>query len=154
VRKQSSLEVASGWGPFSDTVLHFRSIPAVIVDLRREVDEVVRSELRRIGFERSFGVISAENPMGEVQTTAVNTGLAARLQRDTAELTAVQSYVDACSPDGSHRESSVAIALDLQSLIELATRHDQLAIFWFDSEAFWIVPVRSSKAKLRLPIQT
>lgn len=87
------------------------------------------------------------------QTPTANRRLAARLQGDAAELGAVQLCVDACSPDGSHREMSVAIALDLQSLVDLATRYQQLAIFWFDGAAFWIVPVRSSKTKVRLPIQ-
>ena len=59
--------------------------------------------------------------------------------------------VNACSPDGSHCEKSVAIALDMQSVIDLADRYRQLAAFWFDGEVFWIIPVRSSLPKVRLP---
>lgn len=144
--------MASDWGPFSDTILRFGSTPAVIIDLRREIDHTIRSELRLIGFERTFGIVSAQDPGGVGQPETDNAALAARLQRDVATLGVAQSCVDACSPDGAHRESSVALELDPQALVDLAARYDQLAIFWFDGEAFWIVPVRSRKAKVRLPI--
>jgi hypothetical protein len=35
----------------------------------------------------------------------------------------------------------------------MAARRDQLAIFWFDGEAFWIFPVHSRNARLRLPVR-
>lgn len=142
------------WGPFPDTILRFCSVPPLIVDLRSEVSDSSRVGFRKLGFERTFGVVSAHDPMGLRQQAAVNTGLGASLQADVAELSAAQSPVDACSPDGSHREASIAIALDLQPLIDLAKRYDQLAIFWFDGDAFWIVPARSTDWKLRLPVQT
>ena len=105
-----------------------------------------------MGFERPFGIISAQDPMGLRQPAAENERLAASLQQEVAALMGTQLRVTACSPDGTHCEESIAIALDLRMVIDLADRYRQLAIFWFDGDAFWIIPVRSSKAKVRLPL--
>jgi hypothetical protein len=122
------------------------------VDLRCEIDPGVCRYFITVGFERSFGIVSGQDPMGQHPTLAENERLAASLQQEVSGLSVAQSSVTAFSPDGSHCEKSVAIALDLESLIALADRYRQLAIFWFDGDSFWIIPVRSSMAKLRLPI--
>jgi uncharacterized protein DUF3293 len=133
-------------------VLQFRSTPEITVDLRAAVDGRVRSSLGRIGFERSFGIITAQDPMGVRQLPAVNDALAASLLQEVAGLSLARVCVDACSPDGSHCERSIAIALDEQSVIDIAYRYEQLAAFWFDGDAFWIVPVHSGNERLRLPV--
>lgn len=115
-----------------------------------DVDTLIA--LREIGFERSFGILSAQEPMGLPQPKDVDARLAATLKAEVAELGTWHVHLDACSPDRSHCECSIAIVLDLESLIALAYRYNQLAIFWFDGEGFWIVPVRSSKARQRLPV--
>jgi len=126
-------------------------MPEFVVDLRKEIDLATRTLLRQIGFERPFGIVTAHNPMGVAQPADVNARLAASLQIDVAKLQATHRHLDACSPDRSHCEQSIAIVLELQSLIVLACRYNQLAIFWFDGDVFWIVPARSSNARLRLP---
>lgn len=123
-----------------------------MVDLRRRMDRQTLVRLRNSGFERSFGIITAQDPMGEAKSAAVNAALAASLQEETDGLTVTRVCVDACSPDQSHCERSIAIALDEQSLIDIARRYEQLAIFWFDGEAFWITPVYSRNERLRLPV--
>jgi hypothetical protein len=90
--------------------------------------------------------------MGVTQPPAVNDALAASLQQEAAGLGVMHVCVDACSPDESHCERSVAIALDERSLIDIASRYEQLAIFWFDGDAFWIIPVHSRNARLQLPV--
>lgn len=139
------------WGAFATTVLRFDSAPAFAIDLRQPVDRTARRWFREIGFERSFGVVTAMDPMGVKQTREVNQRLAASLQKEVAGLGVAKARVDACSTDESHCEGSVAIALELNSVVDLAYRHEQLALFWFDGESFWIVPARSNKEKLRLP---
>jgi uncharacterized protein involved in propanediol utilization len=104
-----------------------------------------------MGFERSFGIVTAQDPMGSAQLAAVNAALAASLQEETAGLGVARVCVDACSPDRTHCERSIAIALDEASLVDIAYRYQQLAIFWFDGEAFWIVPVHSRNDRMRLP---
>ena len=147
-----SPDAAGGWDSFADTVLHFRSGAEWILDLRHEIDAPARIQFGQFGLEQSFGILTAQDPMGVRQTTVINTALAATLQQELAGVQAAHICVDACSPDQSHCEQSIAIALDLQSLIAIAYRYDQLAIFWFDGEAFWIIPVHSRNARLRLPV--
>lgn len=89
--------------------------------------------------------------MGVRQSRDVNDALAASLLKEMAELGVAQVRVDACSPDGSHCEQSIAIALGERAVMDIAFRYAQLAIFWFDAAAFWIVPVHSRNQRLRLP---
>ncbi|MEO7216853.1 MAG: DUF3293 domain-containing protein [Gemmatimonadaceae bacterium] len=107
--------------------------------------------LHHLGFERAFCVVTAEDPMGARQPPDLNDALVARLREQARKIDAVQVDVDACGVDGSHCERSIAIEIDIQAAIRLADVYRQLAIFWFDGDAFWIIPVRSNKAKLKLP---
>ncbi|HEY5087064.1 MAG TPA: DUF3293 domain-containing protein [Gemmatimonadaceae bacterium] len=152
--QQQPPDTRAAWGDFPDTVLHFASATTFSVDLRRDIDGATSAYLSCLGFERSFGVVSAQDPMGVTPTATANADLAARLQTEVAAMRAAYACLDACNPDRSHCEKSIAIALDLQSSIALAYRYNQLAIFWFDGESFWIVPVYSDNAVLRLPAPT
>lgn len=132
-------------------MLHFVAPPGFILDLRSPVDAASQRVLKAMGFERSFGVITAQNPMGANQSSDANAALAASLRMNVARLSVPKLEVDACSPDRAHCERSVAIALDLAALVDLGYRYDQLAIFWYDGRSFWIVPAHATLAKLRLP---
>ncbi len=150
--RPSSADSARGWGSFPDTVLHFRTQAPFDIDLRERVGSLERSELSAIGLERSFGVVTADDPMGREHSAAENANRAASLQQEIAGLTRAYARVEACSPDGSHCEHSIAVKLDERTLIDIARRYEQLAVFWFDGEAFWLVPVYSTNARLRLPL--
>ena len=136
---------------FPQTILYFRTDPPVRIDLRRELSASDRSMLRELGLGRSFGIVTAEDPMGVGQPADVNDALVARLREQARKIDAVHVDVDACGVDGSHCESSIAIAIEFEAAIHLADVYRQLAIFWFDGAAFWIIPVRSTEAKLKLP---
>ena len=142
---------ATCWGVFSATVLEFKATPPFRIDLRHEVLPSVLERLHGIGFGQSFGVVTAEEPMGASLAPDVNERLVARLRERVQAIDAAQVDVDACGAHGSHCERSIAIAIDIQSVVRLADDYRQLAIFWFDGRAFWIIPVRSNKAKLKLP---
>jgi len=59
--------------------------------------------------------------------------------------------VDGVSPDGSHREHSVALLVDRDDAVHLAREFDQLAIFWYDGDEFWLYPALLDRTPLRLP---
>ncbi|MEO9226455.1 MAG: DUF3293 domain-containing protein [Gemmatimonadaceae bacterium] len=136
---------------FHQTILYFRTDPPLRIDLRRDLSASDRSMLGGLGLGRSFCIVTAEDPMGVAQAADVNDALVARLRERARQIEAVQVDVDACGVDGSHCENSIAIAINIQAAIRLADVYRQLAIFWFDGDAFWIIPVRSNKAKLKLP---
>lgn len=141
-----------GWGDFPHTVLHFADASSDSIDLRKEVSAEAIRVLTRIGLEWSFGVITAHNPMGITQSTQWNDAIAAELLREVAAMGVPFALLDACSPDRSHCERSIAVSAPCSGLIQLARSYDQLAIFWFDGSSFWIVPARSTMDQVRLPI--
>ncbi len=59
--------------------------------------------------------------------------------------------VDACSPDGSHCERSVAVVMPRDKAIQLGRELEQVAIFWFDGARFWILGAIVATDSLMLP---
>lgn len=149
------------WNAYPETILEFPG-PGARIDLRRPVTDAELRELQRRGLNRSFAVITAENPCGlnaedaasEKQTEIREqknekrmNNLIALLERDGVPF----QPVDGVSPDGSYREHSLAIVIDHDSAMDLARQLDQLAIFWFDGSDFWLVAAELSRAPEKLP---
>lgn len=59
--------------------------------------------------------------------------------------------VDACSPDRSHCECSVAVVMEQDRALALARELEQVAIFWFDGKRFWILGAIVESDPLMLP---
>ncbi len=144
--------MAAVWGQYPDTILTFSSAQGLVVDLRQAVTVELAASFRAIGLGISFGIVTACDPMGIYQEPAVNRVRTDMLQKEIESTFLSHALVGACSVDGSHCEASFALAADLASITALATRYDQLGIFWFDGNSFWIIPARSTNAPLRLPI--
>lgn len=142
------------WGDFPCTVLHFIGPGVPSIDLRDRVFPDATCALTRLGLAHTFGIVTGQDPMGRIQSTGRNSELAARLQREVAAMNVPFALVDACNPDRSHCEQSFAIAISCDEAVALADRYEQLAIFWFDGNSFWIVPARSLKERVRLPTGT
>lgn len=141
-----------GWGDFPRTVLHFADVSHPNMDLRRHASREAIRALTRHGLNGSFGVVTAHDPMGITQSVERNDALAAQLEGEIATMGVPFALLDACSPDRSHCERSIAVALSRASVVEIACRYEQLAIFWFDGRSFWIVPARSTTEQVRLPV--
>jgi len=124
----------------------------LVIDLRAPVTAAHRDALIGLGLERSFGILTAQDPGGATQSPERNAMLAANLQRVLGAARMHYVTVDASSPDHSHSESSVAVSLSRDSAVALARQYDQLAIFWFDGRQFWIVPVTANVPPLSLPV--
>ncbi len=127
------------WHRYPDTVLDFRTTPAVRVDLREPLGQQKIRAMAGIGLSGPFAVLTAHNPRGKNTDEAVNQKLAGRLDEKLTSLGAYFLHVDACSPDGAHCEGSVAVAMDREAATRLGREFEQVAIFWFDGEKFWIV---------------
>lgn len=127
------------WHRYPDTILTFRTTPGVRIDLREPVrQEDVRS-IAEAGLPGAFAVMTAHDPRGEDLDARANEQLAAELDKKLVSLGAAFLHVDACSPDGSHCEDSVAVVMDREDATRLARELEQVAIFWFDGQKFWIV---------------
>jgi len=59
--------------------------------------------------------------------------------------------IDGTAPDGSYREPCVAVLLPRDEALALASRFEQLALFWYDGDGFWLLPAEAGAPPLELP---
>src|SRR6266568_6326008 len=139
------------WPRYPETILSFSTEPKVEIDLRELPSERVRAQLGAAGFGGPFAVVTAADPRGQDLSTADNE----QRRRDLDQRLRVEGYrfahVDACSPDRTHCECSVAVVMPQKRAIELARELEQVAIFWFDEKRFWIVGVMVDSDPIILP---
>ena len=141
----------SKWDAYGETVLEFRGPPLVSVDLRLPLAAPTRRALRALVGGATFAVFTAENPAGENVEDAPsegeeerrderNTRRRGRLEGELRSLGITHLPVDGVAPDGSYRERCAAALLPRQDAMALARRYEQLALFWFDGDRFWVLP--------------
>jgi hypothetical protein len=139
------------WPRYPETILRFSAQPVVEIDLREIPSNSALAQLRAAGFENPFAVITAFDPHGENLSREENEKRGRDLdQRLTAEGYKF-AHVDACSPDRSHCESSVAAVMPQEKAIDIARELGQVAIFWFDGKRFWILGLVAETDPLMLP---
>lgn len=124
-----------------------------MVDLRLEVEQPVRRGLAAIGLDKPFGVLTAFNPRGVDIGDQENLRRMKELEAELASSGDLFIRVDACSPDKSHCECSVALVAERQRVIDIAVRWEQIAIFWWDGAQFWIYGGISDADPIMLPVR-
>lgn len=132
------VEMDERWGSYPETVLIFSGDPELFIDLREPVAPATRSALSALGLGEPFSILTAFNPRGVDHPPHENER---RMEELEAELeSSGDSFVrvDACSPDKSHCECSVALKGDMKRALDIARRWEQIAIFWWDGSKFWI----------------
>ena len=122
-----------------------------MVDLREEVPPAVRNGLAAIGLGEPFSVLTAFNPRGVDHPAEENERRMDELERELISSGDKFVRVDACSPDRSHCECSVALKGDRKRAIYIAVRFEQIAIFWYDGASFWIYGA-VTPGELKLPV--
>ncbi|HJP59027.1 MAG TPA: DUF3293 domain-containing protein [Gemmatimonadaceae bacterium] len=139
------------WPRYPETVLTFATNPKLEIDLRQPLSESALSGLKQIGLANPFAVLTAFDPRGADLSPEENEkrrrGLNDRLKRSGYRFV----EVDACSPDRAHCERSVAVLMPQREAIDLAIELEQVAIFWFDGERFWILGAYVEADPLMLP---
>ena len=139
------------WPRYPETILSFSTQPAVEIDLREIPSGSVLAKLEAAGFGQPFALLTAFDPRGRDLSAAENEKRKRELDRRLTAEGHKFVYVDACSPDRSHCESSVAVVMPQKRAIDLARELEQVAIFWFDGKRFWIVGVVGETDPLMLP---
>jgi hypothetical protein len=152
-------QIDPDWARYPDMVLVFdRSLgvaaagTSLRVDLGAPISEGTRRAFDALGLSDSFAVLTAHDPKGRDLDPGENRRRADVLEGELRRRGVNYIRVDACSPDGQHCERSVAAAMPRADAVALAALHQQVAIFWFDGERFWIVGVLAAADPIALPI--
>lgn len=140
------------WSSYPETVLYFAGDPEVMVDLRVQLSSAVRNGLAGLGLDGEFAVVTAFNPRGVDIGEVSNSRRSQELEAELASSGDFFVRVDACSPDKSHCECSVALVASRSRAIDIARRWEQIAIFWFDGHVFWIYGAISDAEPIKLPV--
>jgi hypothetical protein len=139
------------WPRYPETILTFLTNPPVEIDLREIPPARAIADLAAAGFDKPFAVLTAFDPRGHDLSAAENEKrrreLDARLTKSGYKFVSV----DACSPNRTHCECSVAVVMPQEKAIGLARELEQVAIFWFDGRRFWIVGALMEVDPLMLP---
>ena len=139
------------WPRYPETVLEFATTPAVQIDLREIPSDDKIAALQRAGLDRPFAIMTAFDPRGENLLAAENEKRKEELERRLRTSGYAFAQVDACSPDRSHCECSVAVIMPQERALDLAREMEQVAIFWFDGNRFWILGALVETDPLMLP---
>jgi hypothetical protein len=146
------------WSQYPCTVLElhraatdYPEASVLEIDLRTELAPATAAHLQRMGLGDRWAVVTAYNPHGRDRDPEGNEARHARLVETVRSSGVPFLRADGRSPDASHREVGLAVALPQPDAIALAARFGQSAIFWFDGEAFWLVPAGTTAEPVRLP---
>jgi len=139
------------WPRYPETVLTFSTKPAVEIDLREIPSEGALARLRAAGFGQPFAVLTAFDPRGQNLSAVENEKRRSELDERLRTEGYKFARVDACSPDRSHCECSVAVLMPQDKAVKLARELEQVAIFWFDGKRFWILGAIVESDPLMLP---
>lgn len=139
------------WPKYPETVLTFATEPPIEIDLRAIPPRAALGSLGGVGLGEPFAIMTAFDPRGESLTSEANEQRRRALEGRLTSAGYRFVSVDCCSPDRSHCECSVAVVMPQKDAIDLAKELEQVAIFWFDGERFWIVGAMVETDPLMLP---
>jgi hypothetical protein len=139
------------WPKYPETILFFSTTPPITIDLRQIVTPDSLNALKRAGLGEPFAIMTAYDPKGENLPKSENEKRRRQLNDRLSKSGYRFTTVDCCSPDRSHCECSVAVVMPRADAIALAKDLAQIAIFWFDSERFWILGALVDTDPMMLP---
>jgi hypothetical protein len=139
------------WPKYPETILTFAIEPPIEIDLRTIPARDALSRLAASGLIDPFAIMTAFDPRGENLSAGENAKRQRLLERRLKGLGYRFVNVECCSPDRSHCESSVAVMMPQEDAIALAKELEQVAIFWFDGQRFWIIGAMVETDPLMLP---
>lgn len=142
------------WPRYPETILAFATRPPLEIDLRMAAPDSALAALKAAGFGEPFAILTAFDPRGRDLSPAQNRMRERALDRRLTASGYPFVRVDCCSPDRSHCERSVAVTMPQREALTLARELEQVAIFWFDGQRFWILGAIVDTDPLMLPRNT
>ena len=139
------------WTAYANTVLRIEGERQIKFDLRLPLSDETRRVLTILLPDKTFAIVTPFNRDGRRAPAWVNRWRHFRMRADLVARALPFAPADGESPDGRHRERGFAIAMGRGNAATLARAQGQLALYWFDGEAFWINDVRTTRPPQRLP---
>jgi Protein of unknown function (DUF3293) len=127
------------WPKYAETIVTFSTDPPIEVDLRDTPSHSTIASLRAAGFGTAFAIVTAFDPEGRDLPEEENEQRMRALDLRLSASGYAFVRADCCSPDHTHCEGSVAVIMPREEALDLARELEQVAIFWFDGEKFWIL---------------
>lgn len=149
---EHSAQKHEAWSNYSETVLIFAGDPEMVIDLREPVRPATRKAMIAMGLDEPFAILTSHDPFGKVLSSVENDRRFAELESELASSRLDYLVMNACAPDKSHCECSVAVKIDRDEALAIAKRWEQVAIFWWDLEKFWIYGAISPIDPVALPV--
>ena len=139
------------WTRYANTRLLIGREHRIKVDLWLPVSHELAQLLTKLGLGPSFAIVTPCDPHGAQAPLWTNLAryVRARLLLRSRDLTFIPA--DGESPDSHHRERGFAIAMGRSDAAALARELEQLALYWFDGNAFWIDGALAERTPQRLP---
>lgn len=144
-------QIDPDWARYAETVLSFRGDPSLEVDLRESITAASRAGFKARGLAGTFAIMTANDPQGRDLSAEENRILENRLEGELTAAGVPFIRVDACSIDLEHCECSLVIDVDQNRAVEMAARYEQMAIFWYDGDAMWLIGAIVESDPIRLP---
>lgn len=140
------------WRSYPETVIEIRNGSRLLrVDLRENLSDDLRSDLRCLRRLGEFGVVTAAHPLGRQLSDSENARRHVELEAELSASGSTFLPADGVSPDGRHREPGFAVWLSQDGVRALAQRFEQTAFFFFDGAVFWLVTTDDTREPIRLP---
>jgi hypothetical protein len=129
-------EAEESYREYPETLLAFEGGPTL--DLRRALTGRERDLVARLGLGATFAVLTAENPGGD-EPDDLSSG-----ERDDRERENVRRVL--------RLEEALTLArVPFRRVTSRSPDRDQLALFWYDGERFWLWPGEAEGAPEPLP---
>jgi hypothetical protein len=139
------------WTAYANARLLIGRAPRIKVDLRVPLSDELRHLLTKLGLGTSFAIVTPFDPRGRPSPAWLNLARFVRMRVLLRSRNLRFLPADGESPDSRHRERGVAIAIGRADAATLARELEQLALYWFDGEAFWIDGALAERPPQRLP---
>jgi hypothetical protein len=139
------------WTTYATTILRIGRAPRIKVDLSQPVSDDLRHVLTKLGLGATFAIVTPFDPHGTRAPAWKNEMRYVRTRLQLLSRNVKFLAADGESPDSTHRERGFAVSMSRSDAAILARELEQLALYWFDGDVFWIDGALASRASQRLP---
>ena len=142
------------WPHYRTAVLHFGTAPPWTVPASEFAHPTHAPRRRALGLDRPFAIVTAFNPHPQRPHASANVLAHAELARCLDSLGLDHLACAGTDPAEVHREEGFAVFAAIETVLDLARRFGQAAVYWWDGASMWIEPTNAESTRERLDPDT